>query len=205
MGGTFRLGLTGGIGSGKSTVANCLHQLGAAIIDADAISRSVTAPGGAAIKPLAVEFGDGFVTAEGALDRDKMRALAYADPGARKRLEAIIHPLVGHETARQAEEAAASGHQCLVFDIPLLVESRRWRQTVHQVLVVDCTPAVQIERVMARSGLDRIAVEKIMATQASRATRLRAADVVIFNDQINLEQLASEVAQAGRRFGLSSL
>jgi dephospho-CoA kinase len=205
MGGPFRLGLTGGIGSGKSTVANCLRELGAAIIDADAISRSVTAPGGAAIKPLAAAFGEGFINAEGALDRDKMRALAYADTSARRRLETIVHPLVGQETARQAEEAAASGHPCIVFDIPLLVESQRWRQTVHQVLVVDCTPAVQIARVMARSGLERIAIEKIIASQASRAVRLRAADVVIFNDQIGLEQLAKEVAQAGRWFGLSSL
>ncbi len=205
MGGTFRLGLTGGIGSGKSTVATCLRALGAAIVDADAISRSVTAPGGAAMRPLAIEFGQEFINPEGALDRDKMRALAYADPNARKRLEAIVHPLVGHETARQAEEAAASGYQCIVFDVPLLVESPRWRKTVHQVLVVDCTPEVQIKRVMARSGLESIAVENIMTTQASRETRLRAADVVIFNDQINLEQLAFEVAQTGRRFGLSSL
>ena len=204
MGGPFRLGLTGGIGSGKSTVANCLQQLGAAVVDADAISRSLTAPGGAAIKLLAVEFGEGFITSEGALDRDKMRVLAYADPSARKRLEAIVHPLVGQETARQAGEATASGYQCIVFDIPLLVESLRWRQTVHKVLVVDCTPAVQIERVMMRSALDRVAIEKIIATQASRAMRLRAADAVIFNDQINLEQLASEVAQAWHRFGLSS-
>ncbi len=204
MGATTHLGLTGGIGSGKSTVANCLRDLGAAVVDADAISRSVTAAGGAAIGPIAIEFGEAYITSEGALDRDKMRILAYADPGARKRLEAIVHPLVGHETLRQAAVATASGYPCIVFDIPLLVESPRWRKTVHQVLVVDCTPAVQIERVMARNGLERNAVEKIIATQASRAKRLQAADIVIFNEQIKMDQLALEVAQAGRRFGLSS-
>jgi dephospho-CoA kinase len=200
----FRLGLTGGIGSGKSTVAGCLRELGAAVVDADAISRNVTAPGGTAVPPLAAEFGAGFITPDGALDRDKMRALVFADPGARKRLEGIVHPLVGLETSRQADEAEARGHPCIVFDIPLLVESRRWRQTVHQVLVVDCTPEVQVSRVMSRNGLERAAVEKILAAQSTRAARLRAADVVIFNDRISLEQLRLEVAQTASLFGLSS-
>jgi len=91
-----------------------------------------------------------------------------------------------------------------VYDIPLLVESQHWRQNVHQVLVVDCTPAVQIERVMARSGLERTAIERIMASQATRDTRLRGADIVIFNDQLTLDQLAGEVSQIAQRFGLSS-
>jgi len=197
MAATWRLGLTGGIGSGKSTVA-------AAIVDADAISRSVTAPHGLAIQPIAAEFGSDFIGADGALDRDKMRALAYADTGARKRLEAIVHPLVGRETARQSDAAIQTGYPCIVYDIPLLVESQHWRQNVHQVLVVDCTPAVQIERVMARSGLERTAIERIMASQATRDTRLRGADIVIFNDQLTLDQLAGEVSQIAQRFGLSS-
>ena len=201
---TLRLGLTGGIGSGKSTVATLLGQSGAAIIDADAISRSVTAGGGPAIGPLAAEFGPEFINAEGAMDRDRMRALAYSDANARKRLEAIVHPLIGREVERQSEAAIRSGHRCLVFDVPLLVESGHWRQKVDRVLVVDCTPAVQIERVMARSGLARDAVEKIMASQAPREVRLRAADAVVFNDQLDLDQLAHKVKHLGQRFGLSS-
>ena len=201
---TLRLGLTGGIGSGKSTVATLLGQSGAAIIDADAISRSVTAGGGPAIGPLAAEFGPEFINAEGAMDRDRMRALAYSDANARKRLEAIVHPLIGREVERQSEAAIRSGHRCLVFDVPLLVESGHWRQKVDRVLVVDCTPAVQIERVMARSGLARDAILKIMASQAPREVRLRAADAVVFNDQLDLDQLAHKVKHLGQRFGLSS-
>lgn len=203
MGAALRLGLTGGIGSGKSTVAGMLAHLGAAVIDADAISRSTTAAYGPAIAPLAAEFGSSLIDASGALDRNAMRALVYADTSARKRLEAIVHPLVGLETQRQTRLASAAGNPCIVFDIPLLVESAHWRQAVNQVLVVDCTPAVQTTRVMERSGLTQAAVESIMAAQATRAARLRAADVVIFNDQLSLAQLELEVTQLWQRFGLS--
>ncbi|MEO7129732.1 MAG: dephospho-CoA kinase, partial [Rhodoferax sp.] len=130
MSAVTRLGLTGGIGSGKSTVAQMLGDLGAAVIDADAIARSVAQPGGAAIGPIATEFGSAFITPEGALDRERMRELAFADAGAKRRLEAIIHPLVGQETQRQVDTAMQQGHRCIVFDIPLLVESRRWRQNL---------------------------------------------------------------------------
>lgn len=199
-----RLGLTGGIGSGKSTVASLLAARGAAVVDADAIARELTASGGLAVPLIAVAFGQDFITPAGALDREKMRTLAYADPTARKRLESIIHPLVGLETQSRASIAASEGRACIVFDIPLLVESPTWRQKVDHVLVVDCTPEIQISRVMARSHLTRDAIEKIMASQAGRERRLAAADSVIFNVALSLEELADEVHQISHRFGLSS-
>ena len=202
MAAVIRLGLTGGIGSGKSTVAQMLAELGAAIIDADAIARSVTLPGGRAIGPIATEFGSAFITPQGALDRDRMRELAFVDAGAKRRLEAIIHPLVGQETQRQADSAVHSGHHCIVFDIPLLVESQRWRQNLDRVLVLDCSAATQIERVMARSSLSRVAVEQIIAAQAPRLLRLAAADMVIANDGLPLPLLHAQVRQIAARFGL---
>ena len=199
MGSALHIGLTGGIGSGKSTVAGHLIRCGAVVIDADAIARSVTASGGAAIAAIAAEFGPDFITAEGALDRDRMRALAFTDPGARHRLEAIVHPLVGRETEQRAAAAASSS---LVFDVPLLVESGRWRGRVDRVLVVDCRPETQVERVMRRNGWTRDAVERVIAAQADRATRLAAADAVIFNDAITLEELERQTVQLAARFGL---
>lgn len=199
----LRVGLTGGIGSGKSTVAGILADCGAAIIDADAISRLTTAPGGAAIPLIARNFGAELVTDQGALDRDRMRALVFSDPDAKRRLEAIIHPLVGTETARQAAQAEAAGRRCIVFDVPLLVESGRWRRQVNQVLVVDCSEEAQISRVMARNGWGREQVAQVMAGQASRSQRLAAADVCIANDgTAPLAALALLVRQAAQRFGL---
>jgi dephospho-CoA kinase len=197
-----RVGLTGGIGSGKSTVLAMLAELGAAVIDADAISRSTTAAGGAAIAPIARKFGAGFITSEGALDRERMRTHAYANPQARKQLEDIIHPLVGAESAQQVEAALAANARCIVFDIPLLVESGRWRQQVDHVLVVDCAPETQVARVVQRSGLAPDAVRAIIAAQATRAQRLAAADTVICNEGLSMEQLAAQVREAARRFGL---
>jgi dephospho-CoA kinase len=197
-----RIGLTGGIGSGKSTVLQMLAQRGAAVIDADAISRSTTAAGGAAIAAISAQFGADFITPEGALDRARMRAHAYADPQARKQLEDIIHPLVGRESTRQVQAALDAGVPCIVFDIPLLVESGRWRAQVEKVLVVDCSAQTQIDRVVARSGLKPDEVRAIMAAQASRSLRLAAADIVICNDGLTLEQLRDNVVQVGRRLGL---
>jgi dephospho-CoA kinase len=199
----FHLGLTGGIGSGKSTVAALLAKLGAAIIDADAIARLLTAPGGLAMPAIAQPFGTDSVTAEGALDRDRMRTLAFTDPSAKQRLEAIIHPLVTAETARQGRAAQDAGYPCLVFDVPLLVESARWRQRVDHVLVVDCLEETQIARVMARNGLTRAAVEAIIAAQ-SCLRRLQAADSVIFNDVLSHQGLSAEVAALAPCFKLSS-
>ncbi len=204
MRGPVRIGLTGGIGSGKSTVAQLLAELGAAVVDADAIARELTAPGGLAIPLIAAAFGPPFITASGAMDRGKMRALAYADVSARQRLEAIIHPLVRQETQRQTLLATSHDQAGIVFDVPLLVESGTWRDHLDWVLVVDCTPATQISRVMARSALTRGEVEKIMAAQAARVRRLQAADAVIFNDRLSLGALAAEVDQVARHFGLSS-
>jgi dephospho-CoA kinase len=198
----LRVGLTGGIGSGKSTVLAMLAGLGAAAIDADAISRSTTGAGGAAIAEIERVFGAHFITAERALDRERMRSHAYADPEARRRLEAIIHPLVGAESARQVEAALAAAARCIVFDVPLLVESGRWRQQVDRVLVVDCSVETQVARVMQRSGLAGQEVRAIVAAQAPRAVRLAAADIVICNDALSLEQLAAEVKEAARSFGL---
>ncbi|MFL6693206.1 MAG: dephospho-CoA kinase [Ramlibacter sp.] len=198
----MRVGLTGGIGSGKSTVLEMLRQLGAASIDADAISRETTAPGGRAIAAIARQFGPEFITPEGALDRERMRAKAYADPHARHTLEAIIHPLVGEESARQVDQALARGARCIVFDIPLLVESGRWRAQVDRVLVVDCLPATQVARVAARNALDAAQVQAIMAAQAPRQLRLQAADAVIFNEGLSLHELQDQVRRVGRAFGL---
>ncbi|MCW2311965.1 dephospho-CoA kinase [Rhodoferax antarcticus] len=203
MAGVLRLGLTGGIGSGKSTVAALLAHLGAAVMDADAIARSVTAPGGPAIPLIRHTFGDEMITVEGALNRDRMRSLAFADASARKRLEAIIHPLVEQETWHQADAGAAAGHRCLVFDVPLLVESAHWRAKVDAVLVVDCTVPTQIQRVMARSQLDASAVQTIIAAQSPRLRRLQAADAVVFNDSMSLQVLRAEVDKLAARFGLS--
>lgn len=199
---THRLGLTGGIGSGKSTAAAMLARLGAVVVDADAISRAVTASGGVAIHPIESAFGNGVLTAERALDREKMRHLVYSDPTAKARLEAIVHPLVGQAIAQQAQQAQAAEVPCVVFDIPLLVESGRWRQTLDRVLVIDCGEETQIARVTARSGMAAVDVQKIMATQASRSRRLAAADLVVFNDGISMEDLAQRMREIGTEFGL---
>jgi dephospho-CoA kinase len=199
----YRLGLTGGIGSGKSTVANLLAEAGAGLVDADAIARALTSAGGAAMALIAVEFGGQLLTSAGALARDKMRSLIFADAGARQRLEAIVHPLVAFETQRQAAIFASQGHACIVFDVPLLVESSSWRQRVDHVLVVDCTAEVQIKRVMARNQMTQQEVENIMASQTRRTDRLCAADSVIFNASLSFDELAGEVRQISARFGLS--
>jgi dephospho-CoA kinase len=198
----LRLGLTGGIGSGKSTVASLFANIGAAVIDADAISRAATAVGGRAIDALSKTFGPSILMPDGALDRDQMRTLIFSDPFAKARLEQIIHPLVAMEITAQAQRANLAGARCIVFDIPLLVESRQWRTTFDRVLVVDCSKDTQIHRVNARSGLSADAVGKIIGAQSSRLSRLKAADLVVFNDGITIDDLAHHVQEISRQFEL---
>ena len=152
----FSIGLTGGIGSGKTTVADLFGERGAALIDTDAIAHQLTTPGGAAIDAIRAAFGDDFIGADGAMDRARMRAHVFADAGARKRLEAVLHPLIRSETARAAQ--AARGDY-LIFVVPLLVESQQWRTRTSRILVVDCSEEVQIARVMQRNGMTRTQVE----------------------------------------------
>lgn len=200
--GALHLGLTGGIGSGKSTVAGLLAAHGATIIDADAISRTTTAVGGAAIASIREIFGASMITNQGALDRESMRKRIFSDPSAKRRLENIIHPLVGDAINAEVQAALADGAKCIVFDIPLLVESPHWRQRLQRVLVVDCLPATQIARVRQRNALLEDQIIQIMSTQATRTNRLAAADVVLFNDGLDLGTLAARVAEMAPKFGL---
>lgn len=186
----LRIGLTGGIGSGKSTVAGLLALQGAGIVDTDAIARRLSLPGGAAIPAIRAEFGHEFIDSTGALDRERMRRLAFGDPHAKRRLESILHPLIGIESEREAQASAAP---VLVFDVPLLVESGRWRALVDRVLVVDCSESTQIARVVARAAWPEDTVRGIIAQQASRQARLACADAVIHNEGISLAELACEV------------
>ena len=199
----WRIGLTGGIGSGKSTVAGMLAARGAAVIDADAISRSLTAAGGRAMAPIAQAFGTHMVDAQGALDRQAMRQEVFRNPASKKQLEAIVHPLVSQITQAQAQAAIDAGRHVLVFDVPLLVESgERWRKQVDRVVVVDCDAETQRQRVAARSGLAPDEIDRIMAQQASRSARLAVADAVIVNQDLSLAELEAKVAQLAANFGL---
>jgi len=186
-----RIGLTGGIGSGKSTVAAQLVAQGAVLVDTDAIARSIAQVGGIAMPALEAAFGRAVIAPDGSLDRAAMRQLVFADASAKLRLESILHPLIGAETQRQAD--AAGENATVVFDVPLLVESGRWRAIVDRVLVVDATEATQLKRVVARSGWTPEAVRAVIAQQAPRQARLAAADAVIFNESLTLEELETEV------------
>lgn len=195
----LRLGLTGGIGSGKSTVAARLRERGADLIDADALSRRSTASDGAAIEPIRQTFGDRFIDAAGALDRAAMRDRVFTDPSARTALEAIVHPIV----ARDIDAAVrASRAACIVFDIPLLVESSRWRRQLDRVMVVDCSETTQLRRVRARNGWDDAGILAVMHQQAPRTQRLAAADYVLHNEEDDLNRLHAAVDRLSLRFGL---
>jgi dephospho-CoA kinase len=195
----LRLGLTGGIGSGKSTVARMLQARGAGVIDADQLARECTLPGGSAMSEISKVFGPDFVASDGSMDRQRMRDLVFSRPPARQQLEAIIHPLVGVAVEQLAQTNRSA---CLVFDVPLLVESVHWRHKLDRVLVVDCPEETQIRRVEVRNGWDRAAIEGIMHTQSSRTRRLAAADWVLFNDGLDLQALEHLVTRMAERFGL---
>ena len=186
----LHIGLTGGIGSGKSTVARMLVERGSVLIDTDAIARALTLPGGAAIEAIRAAFGLQVIDASGAMDRAHMRELVFADPGAKTRLEGILHPMIGIETRRQM---LAAGSRTVVFDVPLLTESSHWRTRVDRVLVVDCSTDTQVERVMQRSGWASEAVLAVIAQQASRERRRACADAVIHNEGLTLDELAQRV------------
>ena len=188
------VGLTGGIGSGKTAVSDQLAQLGAGIVDTDLIAHQITAPNGVAIPFIQRQFGSEFVDSSGALDRVKMRTLVFADPMARKSLEAITHPLIREETIQQTKRLIAKKVPYLVFVVPLLIESGNWASLLDYLVVVDCPEETQIERVMHRSKLPRNEVERILKAQASREDRLTRADMVIEN-QGSLENLNGEVLQ----------
>ena len=198
----LKLGLTGGIGSGKSTVARILAVLGAQVIDADAISRHITAAQGAGIEALREAFGNKAIAADGSLDREWMRQLVFSDQTAKARLEKIVHPLVGQEIVQQTAQAQATRTPCLVLDIPLLVESGYWRERFHRILVVDCPIQTQIERVERRSKLSSDAVQAIIASQCTRQQRLQAADFVVYNQGKSVDEIGSELARLTREFGL---
>lgn len=190
----FSVGLTGGIGSGKSQVAVWLEQWGASVIDTDQIAHALTAAGGQAMPALVQAFGPDAQAADGSLDRAWMRERAFADSQVRQRLESIVHPLINEAVRQQAQEAAG---RYLVYVVPLLVESGRWRERVDRICVVDCDADTQIRRVQARSGLTRPAIERIMSAQAPRDVRLAAADDVIVNGR---STTLDSLRQQSRRF-----
>ena len=198
----FRLGPTGGIASGKSPVAAALVILGAYHIDADAIARSATTPNGPAIPALRDHFGLGIVNEMGHVDRDKLRQLAFSNPHAKAALEAIVHPIVGQTIVQKTLEAERQGAPCIVFDIPLLVETGSWRHQPDRILVIDCSPQTQIDRVQRRNGLSPQDAAKILAAQAPRGQRLAAADAVLFNDGIDIGRLQELLREMAPQFGL---
>ncbi|MDO8790081.1 MAG: dephospho-CoA kinase [Sulfuritalea sp.] len=202
---SYVVGLTGGIGSGKSAVADLFGERGVTVVDTDAIAHALTAPGGAAMPAIRAEFGDEVANADGALERAAMRAMVFADPSARKRLEAILHPLIRGESERQLSANPANSPYAILV-VPLLVESGDYRKRVDRVAVVDCAEATQIDRVMRRNGLARSDIERILEAQATRAERLAAADDIIDNDgapaelPAQVERLHEHYLALSRRF-----
>ncbi|HMS26402.1 MAG TPA: dephospho-CoA kinase [Burkholderiaceae bacterium] len=208
--GAQRVGLTGGIGSGKSTVAAQLKSLGADVIDADAISRQLTAVDGKAMDAIVKKFGFEYQQADGSLDRARMRELVFHQKENRLELEKILHPFIQNEMKNQYEAMQSKGAKLVVFDLPLLAESRTWRKNIDNIIVVDCSSETQVSRVLARDSqntnnpkpMTRDLVINIIASQASRTERLKLADVIILNDEITRQQLNEEIELIAKRFGL---
>ena len=194
---SFVIGLTGGIGSGKTTVANLFAQLGAVIVDTDEIAHELTGPQGAAMTEIERAFGRSVLQADGSLDRSAMRQLCFSDPLARRRLESIMHPMIRKESAARCRRADSATYILLV--VPLLIESGAYRKHVNRILIVDCDESVQVGRVMERSGLSADEVRAIMATQASRAERLAAADDVVINTE-GPQELQAQVQTLHQRY-----
>lgn len=193
------LGLTGGIGSGKSTAARLLVNAGCELVDADQIARNITQPGGAALIPIAHAFGSHLVDEAGQLDRATLRELVFNNPTARKQLEGITHPLVAHEIASAVAKSRAA---VVVLDIPLLVESGRWRHGLDKVVVIDCSTETQRTRIRERNGWPEETISAVIGAQCKRTTRLAAADYVIHNDGVSLAELTAQVHQLAGRLGL---
>ena len=192
----FVVGLTGGIGSGKSAAADAFAALGVSVVDTDAIAHELTAPGGVAMPGLVAAFGAEVAAVDGALDRARMRRLVFADPAARERLEAILHPLIRTLSAERCRLALSP---YVILAVPLLVESGTYRERCDRIVAVDCPEGLQISRVMARNGLAEAEVRAIMATQASRGERLAVADDVITNDH-DLANLEKQVGELHRKY-----
>ncbi len=194
---TFVVGLTGGIGSGKSAVGDMLRELGAAVVDTDAIAHELTGPEGAAMAAIRAEFGDSVIAPDGSLDRAAMRRFVFSDAMARKRLEAVLHPLIRAEAQRRC---AAATEPYAVLAVPLLVEAgSAYRATLARIAGVDCSEETQIARVTARSGIPREEVLKIMAAQSTRTARRAAADDIIDNEG-DLTHLRAQVENLHRAY-----
>jgi dephospho-CoA kinase len=185
--------MTGGIGSGKSAVADLFAELGAAIVDTDAIAHGLTAPGGAAIQAITQEFGTQYIGSDGAVDRRRMRELVFRDPAAKARLEAILHPRIRQQAGAEATTALQRAPY-VIFVVPLLVESGSWRSRIDRLLVIDCPEATQLARVCGHRGLEANLVRGIIAQQASRQQRLDCADDVVVNDG-PIDQLPARVSR----------
>jgi dephospho-CoA kinase len=176
-------------------------QRGVQVVDTDAIARQLTGPGGEAMPALRTAFGETVMTADGSLDRARMRQLAFSNPAVRERLQALLHPLITVQAEARAATAAAAG-RAVLFDVPLLVESGNWRGRVDKVLVLDCSEATQVTRVAARPGWDEAMARSVIAQQATREQRLAVADAVILNEGLALQDLQDEVAALGASWGL---
>ena len=182
MSAAFSVGLTGGVGSGKSTIAAMLGKRGAGLVDADAIAHELTRPGGSAIGALRESFGPDAIATDGSLDRARMRARVFSDSATRKQLESLLHPMIRAMMRERAAELIADGSLYAVFVVPLLIEGGNWHGYVDRILLIDCSEATQLARVCARTGIDHSTAQKMIASQATRPQRLAAADDVLFNE-----------------------